>query len=38
MRRAAILGTAAVPVRKYQRKANEAIQVVEHEMIARLVV
>lgn len=38
MRRAAILGTAAIPVRKYQRKADEPVQVVEHEIVSRLVV
>ncbi|WP_281783300.1 thiolase family protein [Sinimarinibacterium flocculans] len=38
MRRAAILGTAAIPVRKYQRKAGEPLQVVEHEIVSRLVV
>ena len=38
MRNVAIIGTAAIPVRKYQRKVDDPIQVVEHEMVAKLVV
>lgn len=38
MRRAAIIGTSALPVGKYQTVAGEGDQVVEHEMLARLVI
>jgi acetyl-CoA acetyltransferase len=38
IRRAAIIGTAAIPVGRHQRKAADPIQVVEHEIAARLVI
>ena len=38
MRNAAIIGTAAIPVARYQQKVDAPIQVVEHEMVAKLVV
>ncbi len=37
-RRAAIVGTSALPVGRYQSPADASIQVVEHELLARLVV
>ena len=37
-RRAAIIGTAALPVGKYQTGPDSHDQVVEHELLARLVV
>lgn len=38
MTRAAIVGTSALPVSRYQTAANETLQVVEHELLAKLVV
>ena len=37
-RRAAIIGTGAIPVGRYQTGADAPIQVVEHELLARLIV
>ncbi len=36
--RAVIVGTSALPVRRYQTKPDAPLQVVEHELLARLVV
>jgi acetyl-CoA C-acetyltransferase len=38
MGRAAIIGTSALPVGRYQTAPDEKLQVVEHELLARLVV
>lgn len=38
MGRAAIIGTSALPVGRYQTASDEKLQVVEHELLARLVV
>jgi acetyl-CoA C-acetyltransferase len=38
MRRAAIIGTSAIPVGRYQTKQTDEFQVVEHELLARLVI
>lgn len=38
VRRAVIIGTSAIPVGKYQTRPEEQDQVVEHELLARLVV
>jgi acetyl-CoA C-acetyltransferase len=37
-RRAAIIGTSAIPVGRYQTKQADEFQVVEHELLARLVI
>ena len=37
-RRAAVIGTSAIPVGRYQTQQADAFQVVEHELLARLVI
>jgi acetyl-CoA acetyltransferase len=38
LRRAAVIGTSAIPVGRYQTQLTDEFQVVEHELLARLVV
>lgn len=37
-RRAAVIGTSAIPVGRYQTSADHEFQIVEHELLARLVI